>query len=325
MAYKIVATLGPGSETASTWKAMLAAGVTAFRLNTSHLSLAQLQGWLERLTAFLAAVEPPPPLILDLQGSKWRLGHFPAFELISGEKIKLVYAVSADRPGLLPVPHADFFQAAAMSSGEVVLNDARVRLVMESMGPDWLIARVVQGGEIISRKGLTFTSSEYRQESLNDQDQVVLEQTQHLDFIRYALSYVKDGVEMAGYRAHFGRPAYLIAKLERGPALAQAGQMVGATDELWLCRGDLGAELGAKAMAEAVYRFSELVRTLPVPVLLAGQVLEHMSEHPTPTRSEVCYLHDALKKGYQGVVLSDETAVGRYPVESCRAAALFRT
>jgi pyruvate kinase len=97
-----------------------------------------------------------------------------------------------------------------------------------------------------------------------------------------------------------------------------------SADELWLCRGDLGAELGLRAMAEAVQGFSGTIRALPIPTLLAGQVLEHMTGHPTPTRSEVCYLYEALLKGYNGFVLSDEAAIGRYPIESCRAAALFR-
>lgn len=174
----------------------------------------------------------------------------------------------------------------------------------------------------MGRKGITYALSEYRQESLSLQDQAILEQTQDLDFVRYALSYVKDAMEMARYRAQFGPAACLIAKLERQPAVDQALQIAEWADELWLCRGDLGAELGTRAMAETVYRFSEQVEMLPVPVLLAGQILEHMAEHPTPTRSEVCYLHDALMKGYQGFVLS-ETAVGRHPVESCRMAALF--
>jgi pyruvate kinase len=77
-------------------------------------------------------------------------------------------------------------------------------------------------------------------------------------------------------------------------------------------------------MAETVHRFSSRVRALAVPTLLAGQVLEHMTQHAAPTRSEMCYLHDALAGGYQGIVLSDETAIGRHPVECCRIAALFR-
>lgn len=144
--------------------------------------------------------------------------------------------------------------------------------------------------------------------------EAILEQTRSLDFVRYALSYVKDAGEMARYRHRLGRSLYLIAKLERPLAVEQALPMVEFADELWLCRGDLGAEVGLAAMAEAV----------SLPVLMAGQVLEHMAAQPAPTRSEVCYLYEALRQGYRGFVLSDETAVGRYPVESCRVAALFK-
>jgi pyruvate kinase len=117
----------------------------------------------------------------------------------------------------------------------------------------------------------------------------------------------------------------LIAKLERQTAVDEATQIAASADELWLCRGDLGAELGARAMAVAVYHFSDRVGAVPVPVLLAGQIFEHMAEHASPTRSEVCDVYAALRKGYRGVVLSDETAIGRNPVESCRVAAMFRT
>jgi pyruvate kinase len=325
MDYEIVATLGPSSDTESTWQGMLAAGATAFRVNTSHLSLPQLNAWIGRLSAFLAAWDPRPPLILDLQGSKWRLGQFPACELTGGQRVTLVRAASADRPNVLPVPHPDFFRAASMSSGEIVLNDARLRLVVESLDADSLSARVTAGGSIIPRKGITYTASTYRQESLNETDRAILARTQHLKGVQYALSYVKDATEMRNYRAQVGQSAFLIAKLERQPAVDEAMQIAESADELWLCRGDLGAELGAKAMAATVYHFSDRVAGVPVPVLLAGQIFEHMSEHPNPTRSEVCAVHDALMKGYRGVVLSDETAIGRDPVESCRVAALFRT
>ena len=322
--YEIVATLGPSSNTTTIWQGMHAAGATAFRLNTSHLSLPQLQHWLDQLDPFLMAVNPQLPLVLDLQGSKWRLGDFNACVLKPGQHVELVCAASADRPNVLPVPHPDFFQAADVSSDEIVLNDAKIRLVRESIGPDTLRAKVLSGGELSARKGITYTASEYRQEALNDKDRMIVAETRHLPFVRYAISYVKDAAEMSRYRAHFGRSAYLVAKLERQPAVGEARPIAEVADELWLCRGDLGAELGIQSMAETVQRFSNEIGDLPVPVLMAGQVLEHMTEHPTPTRSEVCYLYDALLKGYHGFVLSDEAAIGRYPIESCRTAALFR-
>lgn len=324
MAYQIVATLGPASDTESMWKTMLAAGVTAFRLNTSHLHFKQILTWVERLGTFLADLDPPPPLILDLQGSKWRLGQFPTCELTVGRRVTLVHAAWADRPYVLPVPHSDFFRAALVSSGEIVLDNAKIRLMREVADSKSMSARVTQGGIIYPRKGITYMASGYRQESLNEADQAIMVQTRHLEGIRYALSYVKDMTEMAQYRAQVGWSVYVIAKLERQPAVDEAMQIAESADELWLCRGDLGAELGAKAMAETVYSFSDRVRGLSVPVLLAGQIFEHMTEHPTPTRSEVCTVHDALMKGYHGFVLSDETAIGHYPVETCRVAALFR-
>ena len=325
MTYDIVATLGPASEDAAIWDGMVAAGATAFRLNTSHLTLEDLGRWLERLGPFLESLEPRPYVVLDLQGSKWRLGGFPTANLIRGATVEFVCAASTDRRDVLPVPHADFFRAAALSSKELSLNDAKIRLEVERAGSDSLRARVLQGGEISSGKGITYVSSEYRKESLGEKDRQILAQNRHRACVRFAVSYVKDAAEMAKYRTLIGEATHLIAKLERPPALAEAAGIAGSADELWLCRGDLGAELDFRAMSESVHRFSSHVAALPVPTLLAGQVLEHMAEHPSPTRSEVCYLYDALAQGYRGVVLSDETAIGRYPVESCRIAALFLT
>jgi pyruvate kinase len=324
MTYEIVATLGPASEAEATWQALLAAGATGFRLNTSHLPPARLQAWVERLDAFLAGRAPRPALVLDLQGSKWRLGQFPDCTLVPGQRVFLVCAASTDRPNVLPVPHPDFFLAASGSSGDIVLDDARLRLALESTAGESLVARVGQGGLIVPRKGITYTASTHRQESFHEADRAIVASTKHFAGVRYALSYVKDAVEMASYRAEVGGAAYLIAKLERRPALDDATQIAKSTDELWVCRGDLGAELGARTMAAEVFRFSERVGEMPVPVLLAGQIFEHMTEHATPTRSEVCGAHDALARGYRGFVLSDETAIGKNPVESCRAAAIFR-
>ncbi len=324
MNYDIVATLGPSSNAPDIWQGMLEAGATAFRLNTSHLSLAQLQGWRDRLTPFLSRLNPIPPLVLDLQGSKWRLGDFPTRTLEPGEPIELVYAPTTDRANALPVPHADFFQAAPLSSAEIILNDAKIKLAREAIGPQVIHATVIVGGEISARKGITFAASNYRQERLSDKDRAILDRTRQLPFVRYAISYIRDAQEMQKYRTHFGDAAYLIAKLERQSAMDEALQIAEVADEVWLCRGDLGAELGLRAMAEAAWRFSNSIGDLPIPALLAGQVLEHMVDHPAPTRSEVGTLYEALIKGYHGFVLSDEAAIGQHPIESCRTAALFR-
>jgi len=323
MPYQIIATLGPASQTEAIWTQMVSVGVNGFRLNTSHLSLVQLRQWLERLAPYLSALSPQPALVLDLQGSKWRLGELPTCELAEGQHVRLVQASESTQPGVLPVPHADFFTALPLSSREVVLNDAKVRLWIETAGAEGVTARVVQAGPLSAHKGITFASSEYRQEDLHEKDRLILAETQALPFIQYAVSYIKDGLEMQRFRRLAGPTAHLVAKLERQPALDEAHVIAASADQLWLCRGDLGAELGLKGMAEQVHRFSQSVAGCPRPVLMAGQVLEHMTHHATPTRSEVCFLYDCLSAGYAGFVLSDETAIGDDPVESCRTAALF--
>lgn len=334
--YEIVVTLGPASRTPAVWQALREAGASAFRLNTSHLSLDELDAWLADLLPFCASQAPQLPVVLDVQGSKWRLGQFEAFTLRAGETVELVLGAgpAPTLPGkaggglaVLPVPHADFFAAAPFSDGRIALSDAKILLALEGNAPGGgLRARVSRGGEILPRKGITFTACDYRQERMSAKDQAIAARTAGLPGLRYAISYVRDAAEMARYRAQFGAQALLIAKVERQAALDDAAGLCAASDELWLCRGDLGAELGLPAMARAAHAFGQQVRgeLAASPVLLAGQVLEHMTNALAPTRSEVCTIYDALELGYAGVVLSDETAVGANPVEAVRAAALFR-
>jgi pyruvate kinase len=287
MQYEIIATLGPATELEATLKALPNAGVTGFRLNTSHLSLVDLRGWLEKVLRIFG--DPLSlPLVLDLQGSKWRLGHFPAFVLREGTAIELIRASETVSGSALPIPHPDFFQAVRACSGEIVLNDAKCVLRIDAAAPERVRATVIKGGEISPNKGITLAGSEYRRESLSEKDEQVFAGTRDWPGLRYALSYVKDAAEMANYRKVFGASAHLIAKLERASALQDAQSIARHANELWLCRGDLGAELGPSAMAKAVHGFSKRLGSLPLPVLLAGQVLEHMAEHASPTRSELC-------------------------------------
>ena len=119
--------------------------------------------------------------------------------------------------------------------------------------------------------------------------------TRNLPHVRYAISYVKDAAEMENYRSLLGHSSFLIAKLERQSAINDAEKIASYANELWLCRGDLGAELGMNSLAEQVSLFGDNIPAITTPVLMAGQILEHMTEHATPTRSEICYLYDTLK------------------------------
>ncbi|TVR73715.1 MAG: hypothetical protein EA427_02020 [Spirochaetaceae bacterium] len=330
--YQVIATLGPatlGPEAPDLPREMLRSGATAFRLNTSHISLEDLLPLLNHLRRDF----PETPITLDLQGSKWRLGAFIPFVLSEGEEVVFFHGTgdgAGESAGTgLPVPHGDFFSAASAGTGsgeigEIRLNDGRIVLELLSASGREMRARVRAGGEISPRKGLTLPGSPHRTETLGDKDTRILAETRGMERVKYAFSYVRDGVEMRTFRSLAGPGAAVIAKIERAEALAEVDAIAAVADELWLCRGDLGAELGLPEMARRTHGFTRQVREYPVPSLLAGQVLEHMTGNPVPTRSEMCHLYDALQAGYAGFVLSDETALGKYPVESCRHAASLR-
>lgn len=262
-------------------------------------------------------------MVLDLQGSKWRVGRFPATVLETGRSVRLVLV--AGGPGDIPVPHPDFFLAAPTSDGRALLADGRIEIALERVEPDRATAVVVRGGTLEARKGITLPGCAYRAERLTEADRQVVGATSDLSGVRYAVSYVRDAREMERYRAHLPSDRAVVAKLERRTAMADAAEVARFCDELWVCRGDLGAEMGLRDMAAAVAALGASLPTLGKPTLMAGQVLEHMTEHPLPTRAEVCHLHDLLVAGYAGVVLSDETAVGSYAIEAVRTAALFRS
>ena len=320
--YEIIATLGPSTETPDSWAALRAAGATRFRLNTSHLSVDELERWLARLRTFFSSTSSMP-VVLDLQGSKWRVGEVAARRLDVEEHLQL--AVEPGQGVDLPVPHPDFFRAAAHSDGRVLLNDARVELEITDLDATGghARARVTRPGPVSRAKGITLPASDFRRESPGEKDRRILERVAGVDGIEIALSYVRDGAELAAYLRNIGAGVRTIAKVERPTAVADMDTIAQNADELWLCRGDLGAEAGLIAMAEAVHAVGGRLGELAAPCIMAGQVLEHMTAAPEPTRAEIVQLYEVLQAGYAGVVLSDETAVGSYPVESCRTAALF--
>ena len=324
MEYQLVPTIGPASYSVEVWQAMVEAGADRFRLNTSHLNLEELESWLRDFERFYSVNHAKPALVLDLQGSKWRLGNFKAFRMLEWEELILKFGSESSARKVLPVPHKDFFEAAKSSDGTIVLNDAKNLLEIVSIEENEIRVRVILGGMISSHKGITFQQTEYRRENLSRKDKNIFELSKEFDFIQYALSYVKDADEMQKFREEFGPEVFLAAKLERRSSLEKVNEIASFANELWVCRGDLGAELGLQQMALELSKFNKIVKSLPVTVIMAGQVLEHMAGSPVPTRSEVCYLHDCLESGYQGFVLSDETAVGKFPLEACKIGAMFK-
>ena len=315
-----ILTLGPATSSEAVMAELLeVAG--AFRLNASHLSPEDLGGWLETLARLFGSRGRTVPVYVDLQGAKVRIGHYPACEGLP-DRVRLVLGAAGSSPAEIPVPHDSFFQAVQVGD-TLTLNDARVWLRVLATGPGACEAEVVRNGSLSSHKGLNRTVRPLPCPRLSEADRRSVEVALGHGFTRFAFSFVHDGTEADLLRPRVGERV-VAAKIEFPEAMAHLEALASRFDELWLCRGDLGAQAGLAALGPLQEEFARRLRGLGKPGYLAGQVLEYMTWFPQPTRAEVVGLHQAERDGFAGIVLSDETAVGKNPLEVARLLASLR-
>lgn len=263
----IVATLGPASLDAP--EPLVAAGASALRLNASHMSAAALRLAVARVRATL----PTIPIVVDLQGAKMRLGRFSPRPVRVDEIVS--FGVRGDGETVLPLPHPELFASA--TSGETLsLDDGRIRLTIVSLDGASLCARAESGGEIRPRKGVNVVEHPVALEDLTGADQAACEALAGVPDVSWAISFVADALEAEWVRRRVGM-VKIIGKVERRLAIENLHILTSRLDEIWICRGDLGVEVGLPALARFVAAFDPA--GLPVPVLMAGQVLEHMTTH----------------------------------------------
>ena len=306
---QVVMTLGPATAAPALIESLMDTAAR-FRLNAAHLPGDELRSWLERLDAIYQRRGESRPVVIDLQGAKMRVGRLTRERRLAGE-VTLVCA--GEDPGIeaeVPVPHPELFQVC--QPGErLTLDDARITLEVAEVSGQRIRARVLAGEVLRSSKGINRMEHPVPFQGLAAADLKALELARPHPFCQFAFSFVLDGSEAARLRGE--TDAHLVAKLERPEALDHVPAIDAAFDELWLCRGDLGSQAGLGALGSLQHDFARRIPELDKPALLAGQVLEHMTHHPEPTRSEVVHLHDTARLGWAGVVLSDETAVGAHP------------
>ena len=306
-AFQLVATIGPASL--SLTPQLAAAGATAFRLNASHLDAPGLSQALDRLLRDC----PQAPVVVDLQGAKMRLALPRPREVGTGELIRFTPAPGGD----VHVPHPELFEQAR--TGDVLsADDARVRFEVERASAGAIEARALNAGVLQPRKGVNLEHHPLRLSGLTALDEQACRLAASGGAAALAFSFMLDGTEAAWLR-HAVPGCAVVGKVERREALDHLGDIAARVDAVWICRGDLGAQLGSAALARSVAAIDPA--RLGVPALMAGQVLEHLTRHEEPTRSEVCHLFDLAARGFAGIVLSDETAIGRDPVHAVATAA----
>ncbi len=243
-----------------------------------------------------------------------RLGRFAERYLHRGD----IVAFGVDDPSqtVVPLPHRELFEQIA--DGDTLrIDDGRLSLSVTDHDRVTLTAVALDDGVLRPLKGVNLVEHPVRLGGLSEKDRQICALAAQAQPSACAVSFMTDGREAAWVRA-IAPDCPVIGKVERREAITALESIDTATDEVWLCRGDLGAQLGPAAHARWIGRF--VPSRMSRPVLVAGQVLEHLTAHANPTRSEVCHLYDLWTRGYAGVVLSDETAIGVDPPRAVRIA-----
>ncbi len=314
---KIVATLGPASSDAATIRALFDAGVDVFRLNFSHGAHEAHQARVDAIRAIEREVARPIAILADLQGPKLRVGAFQSgkAQLNPGARFRLDLDQTPGDAVRAPLPHPEIF-AALKSGTEVLLDDGRIRLRVESNGPDFAETVVLVGGEISDRKGVNLPRLSLPVSPLTQKDRRDLHFALDLGVDWIALSFVQRPEDVAEAKKLIQGRANVMTKLEKPAALAQLDEIIELSDALMVARGDLGVELDPEDVPIEQKRIVRDCRRAGKPVVVATQMLESMIRAPAPTRAEASDVATAVYDGADALMLSAETASGAYPREA---------
>jgi pyruvate kinase len=316
---KIVATIGPASESPDVLRSLVRAGMDAARLNFSH---GAPEDHARRARLVREAQEDagrPISLIADLQGPKFRLGDLPEpITLTRGEQI-VVAGGDAPADGALPVSPAVIGEVLHQGN-EVLIDDGLVRLVVDEVEEGGRArCTVVVGGRVSSHKGVNLPGVPIPIPSLTRKDLDDLEFALELGVDFVALSFVRSAADVRDLRAlieQAGSHAGVIAKIEKSEAIDALGDILAETDAVMVARGDLGVEIGAASVPLLQKRIILESLRRGKPVITATQMLETMIHSPEPTRAEASDVANAILDGTSAIMLSGETAVGEYPLEA---------
>jgi pyruvate kinase len=315
---KIVATIGPSSESPDRLRALVAAGMNAARLNLSHGTHEEHARRVQTIREVEADTGRPIALIADLQGPKLRIGelHDPV-TLERGDRI-VVCAEETCTNGELPIAPA-VIGDVLKPGHDVLIDDGLVRLHVEDVQSGRATCQVVVGGRVTSHKGVNLPGVPIPIPSITRKDSADLEFALDLGVDFVALSFVRSAVDVRDLRTlieQAGSHAHVIAKVEKSEAIDVLDDVLVESDAVMVARGDLGVEVGAASVPLLQKRIIHRALELGKPVITATQMLESMISSPEPTRAEASDVANAVLDGTSAVMLSGETAVGEYPVEA---------
>ncbi|WP_342149649.1 pyruvate kinase [Methylorubrum sp. SB2] len=314
---KIVATVGPATHTPEMLKALFLAGVDTFRLNFSHGVQADHARVHAAIRALEAEVGRPIGILQDLQGPKIRVGTVRdgRLDLNAGERVRFVLEGAEGGKDAIPLHHPEIF-AAVVPGQDLLIDDGRVRVRVVVVESDTIEAEVVTAGIISNRKGVNLPGTLLDLSPLTEKDRADLAFGLELGVDWVALSFVQTPSDVLEARGLIGDRAGIMSKIEKPQALDRIEDIIRLSDAVMVARGDLGVEIPHE---DVPGRQKELIRACRLavkPVVVATQMLDSMVNAPAPTRAEASDVATAIYDGADAVMLSAESATGRYPVEA---------
>jgi pyruvate kinase len=319
---KIVATIGPATSSPEVLRALIEAGATTLRLNFSHGSYADHQRSIRLIRQTAFELDQPVGILQDLQGPKIRLGKFEndSIYLNKGDRFILTSNPVVGSQEISWVTY-EYLAQEVPAGATILLDDGRVEMVVDQVdrAAKELHCRVVVGGTLSNNKGVNFPGVYLSVKAMTDKDRkdLIFGLDQGVDWV--ALSFVRnpqDVLEIKELISNAGKVVPVIAKIEKHEAIDQMESILPLCDGVMIARGDLGVELPAEDVPILQKRLIAVANRLGIPIITATQMLDSMVHSPRPTRAEVSDVANAILDGTDAVMLSNETAVGKYPVEA---------
>ncbi len=316
---KIICTLGPASSTPEVLEKMIESGMNIVRLNFSHGTSEEHAARITSIREAAARTGKWVGIMADICGPKIRIGVLPEEPLMLQENQLVHLTIDPGKekiPGYIYIDYPTLVRDIPVG-GAILLADGMIRLSVTEVGRDQLICKVILGGELVSRKGATFPRVSVNLPALTDKDRLDIEFAvkQRVDFL--AISFARKAehmIEIREFVSKLGGSQLLIAKIENEEGLQNSAEVIRVCDGMMVARGDLGIEVPPEEVPLIQKSLIEICNNAGKPVITATEMLESMVRNPRPTRAEVTDISQAIFDGTDAIMLSAETAVGKYPV-----------
>ncbi|UFZ01392.1 pyruvate kinase [Bradyrhizobium ontarionense] len=314
---KILATLGPASSDSTMIRKLFEAGADIFRINMSHTPHDKLRELVTTIRSVESSYGRPIGILVDLQGPKLRVGTFAdgPVQLNNGQSFVLDSDKTPGDATRVHLPHPEIL-AALQPGHALLLDDGKVRLIAEETSPTRAVTRVVIGGKMSDRKGVSLPDTDLPVSAMTPKDRADLEAALNIGVDWIALSFVQRADDVLEAKKIIRGRAAVMSKIEKPQAIDRLNDILDVSDALMVARGDLGVELPLERVPGLQKQMTRMARRAGKPVVVATQMLESMIQSPVPTRAEVSDVATAVYEGADAIMLSAESAAGKFPVEA---------